>query len=78
MEEWKIEIIKANNGYILTYMEDLGESTIRRIVFEEKENELEAMVDVLNFIQKFFGLGGSKHDKERIFVEINNKWRNKK
>lgn len=50
MEEWKIEIIKANNGYILTYME---ESTIIKIVFEEKENELEAMVDVLNFIQEF-------------------------
>lgn len=53
MEEWKIEIIKANNGYILTYMEDMGESTIRRIVFEEKENNLQAIAqDVLTIQYK--------------------------
>lgn len=56
MEDWKIEIIKANNGYILTYMEDMEvmeESTIRKIVFEEKENNLQAIAqDVLTIQYK--------------------------
>lgn len=68
---WELNIKRVENGFVvINYNEDEGGVVEREYVFEQKDNELEAMVDVLNFIQDHFGYYGSKHDKERIFVEI--------
>lgn len=71
MTDWEIRLKKVNNGFILTYHEETETGThLNEVVFGNKENELQVMVDVLHFIQEHFGYNGSKHDKHRIFIKL--------
>jgi hypothetical protein len=66
MMDWKITIQKVNNGYILKTSDEHDNN----MVFEETDNELEAIQNVLNYVQDFFGYYGSKHDSERLITKI--------
>ena len=66
MEKWQLTITKTNNGFIL-------EGNELYIVIEEDdilEHDLEAHRTLLYDILDYFAIAGSKHDKERIRVEI--------
>jgi hypothetical protein len=77
MARWDLRITKNENGYRCNWLEDL-ESTEARImetVFEEAETEhgeIEAFERLLCFITEHFGCSGSKHDKKRIRITIDN------
>ena len=67
---WSIDIKRVEGGYILDRFE--GEELIQSVVGEPdtETGSLEAMRDVLNLVADYFGMGGSKHDKHRIKIEI--------
>jgi hypothetical protein len=59
--EWKLEITKAENGYVLRYLEELSDSyqTIRTEVIEEADTEngeCEAAMALLHAVLNRFGV----------------------
>ena len=73
--DWNLDIIKAENGYIVEYLDfgEDGETSQHQTVFEEQDNEkgeLDCMVDLLYFVKEHFGIYGSKHDRYRINIDI--------
>ena len=69
---WKLTIERVENGFVLEgdFKQDGGSY---HMVFEEYDNEfgeIEAMQKVLFEVIEYFGLVGSKHDKKRIKVVI--------
>ncbi len=67
-----LTIRQADNGFIVIDQDGV-ETT-----FEERENiltntDVEMTQRLLYFIINFFGLGGSKHDAERIVVDVEKK-----
>jgi len=71
MADWKLEIIKVDNGYLIVIPEENEEGKIveRKIVVEEdEEDELSVHEKMLYEIIEHFGFFGSKHDKERIRI----------
>lgn len=62
-----ISIDLAENGYIVTN-HDAEPRTI--VVVQEQENHLECLRSLLHEILEVVGYYGSKHDPERLFVEI--------
>lgn len=75
--EWSIKIIKARNGYILTWWDELdtGELAFQSEVVGEndEEDEQEAMMQLLLKIKEFFGVFYSKHNKSNVIVELKEK-----
>ena len=66
-----IEIIKAQNGFICEWWEEIENTHVKQqVVFEDDESDLTAIRKTLYHILEHFGLYGSKHDKERIRIEI--------
>lgn len=59
----KLQIEHTINGYILQDSEG-------KKVFEEDENELKALQYLLYSVCESLGYFGSKHDAERLFIEI--------
>jgi len=71
MFEWSLNIIKADNGYILESFEENedGSKTKKQVVIQESEtDELKAHQQLLWEIMEFFNFQGSKHDSERIRI----------
>ena len=83
MDEWKLEIRKVNNGYVLRGK--FGDSElITEEVIEEKDEDiysqdsnryllaydLTAMKDVLYLIMEYFGTFHSKHNRRNLEVRI--------
>jgi hypothetical protein len=69
-----IQITQINNGYILEWEEELDEGFAQGLhVIEEHDTELKAMQELLWFIQEFFGVFHSKHNKENLYIEIRKK-----
>ena len=69
--DYKLIINKVENGYILSYEDELNDETkiVRKIVIQEDESdELKAHEEMLWQVIEYFGFYGSKHDKERIRV----------
>lgn len=62
-----LKIEKVSNGYSLIHYEDEREVTE---VFEERHCELEPLVRLLYSTLEYLNGYGSKHDQERIFIEI--------
>jgi len=67
-----LTIRQANGGFIITDQDGV------ETPFEERENiptdtDVEMTQRMLYFIIDFFGLGGSKHDAERISVDVTKK-----
>jgi hypothetical protein len=59
--EWKLTIIKTSNGFYLK------EANV--VIEEVSEDELGAIENMTYEVWNYFGYYGSKHDKERLFVE---------
>jgi hypothetical protein len=74
---WQITIQKAQNGFILKWDEQIDDNTYRPMshVFEERDNiktdhDCQAIQHMLYEVLDYFGVSGSKHDEERIRIEI--------
>jgi hypothetical protein len=73
--DWSIGIIKAENGYICEWYEELDDGHLvkKQHVIEELDCEycdLQAMRDLLYFVKERFGLYHSKHNRFNLYVEI--------
>jgi len=71
MADWKLEITKVENGYLLEYPDEDSEGNYirKRMVLEEDEkDELKSNENLLWQVMEHFGFYGSKHDKERIRI----------
>ncbi len=68
--EWKIEIEKIENGYIVVHQDEMTNSTVKTIFEEDPDNPLEYMKNLLWFINNHFGEYYSKHNKKNIVIEI--------
>jgi hypothetical protein len=81
--EAKIE--KVSNGYIcITYVPETDDTyTVNKELFEEPtdntaiytgtDTEITSFVSLVQFLADYFGVGGSKHDAERLWVGRVNK-----
>lgn len=69
---WKITIEDTQNGFLLTkkYGFPNCDEPLERFVFDDFHGELKCAAHLLNYIQELIGMRGSKHDDERIFIEI--------
>ena len=70
--DWKLEIKKISNGYILKGRFDDGEIVTTHIIEEEDEedSDLEAMEKLLWEVKEYFGIYYSKHNKKNLVIEI--------
>lgn len=77
--EWSMKIIKVQNGFICKWYEPSGfdgdDLLKKQLVFEDKEDEgeyseLYSGEEMLWFLIEHFGLFGSKYDKKRLRVNI--------
>jgi hypothetical protein len=78
--DYRIEIQKVDNGYIITDHTNMeacigadgkveGIADPRVMVFEEKDNcERENMVHLLYAVLEIFGESGSKHDEHKVRI----------
>ena len=77
-EEWSIRIMRARNGFVVTYYQEDSEGVTMKLseVIAEKEGcdlaEMQAHLgcDIARYVVEHFGLGGSKHDKFRVIIEV--------
>lgn len=73
----KVEIERIDNGFILNHISGDAEQA-GVMVFEEQESHKDAFTDLatlqrlLYCVCEAFGYHGSKHDKRRLFVRIEN------
>jgi len=77
MSDYSLTITKADNGFILTHYEEVGEGKTIKIdyIIEEKNDAegigyCEATQKLLYDVLNYFSLGGSKHDKKRVRIII--------
>lgn len=67
-----LEIIKADNGYIAEYWEEIESEQVKtQVVFEEAETEhgnVECFARLLWYVTEHFAMTGSKHDARRIRI----------
>jgi hypothetical protein len=66
--EWKLEIRRAFNGYILKgnfHGEDISE-----MVVAETDDELAGMEAMLTAVKEYFGIFYDDHAKKNLIVEI--------
>lgn len=70
MDDWKLEIIKVTNGYLLKGKFN-DSDYVQTVVIEEKtNNDFGAMQEVLYIIKEYFGIYYSNHNKENLIIEI--------
>jgi len=74
-KDWKCEIRKVENGFILSYLEEIEEGYFKKTetLFEEKSNNedwKDSMSEVFYEVMKYFGEFNSKHDKRRLNIEV--------
>jgi len=70
---WNIRIKKVSNGYQIWIPAEDMEHIPTEMVIEIPDTEfgeLEAMRTLLYEIMEYFGVIGSKHDKKRLVVNI--------
>lgn len=70
---WKVSIIRAKNGWIIEYWEEIEDDKWHKVerVFEDRDGEDDekmSLIDALYEIVEYFGQGGSKHDAKRINI----------
>ena len=75
----KITIEKVNNGYVVTFPDELADESAqvkeitRSLVIEEKETEFgeqEAFVYLCFDLMDLLGINNSKHNRRRINIEL--------
>jgi hypothetical protein len=66
--DWVLRIEKVENGFIASYRLD-EETTLNKEVFQDDgTDDLKSGEEMLWFVLDHFGIGGSKHDPERIRI----------
>ena len=72
MNEWRLIIKKVGNGYILRghFGDSDFETEVVHEVMEGEDAEIDTMELVLWDVIEYFGMCGSKHDKRRLRVRI--------
>jgi len=71
MIHWDLHIRKGDNGYRLTYEEELGNGEIlgrEEYIQDSDDDPLKAGEELLWRIMEYFNFYGSKHDSERLRV----------
>lgn len=71
--EWKLEIRKVENGFVLAGRFGDSEEIEELVVEEEEESSVEAGANLLWEVMDYFNLGGSKHDATRLGVAIDHR-----
>ena len=72
MDEWKLEIKKVDNGYVLKGRFNNSDNITER-VFEENyldHPKLEAMRTILYEVMEYFGIYNNKHNSYNLKIEI--------
>lgn len=72
---WKVEIEKIDNGYILSWKEEIENGTFRteKEVIEEDDTEKETMSRLLHRIAEFFGDNYDKYGAGNLKISWNKK-----
>jgi hypothetical protein len=69
---WSIEITRGENGYKLSYREDVDDERYwvwkEEYIQDDDVDELKSGEELLWWLVEYFSLGGSKHDPERIRI----------
>jgi len=70
--DWKLEIRKVNNGYVLKGKFGETDFLTEHIIEipDDEFAELKAMELLLQEIKEFFAVYYSKHDKKNLIIEI--------
>lgn len=70
--DWKLEIKRVNNGYVLKGKFGDNEIVSTYLVEEkdEENSELEAMKQLLWEVKEYFAVCYSKHNKKNLIIEI--------
>ena len=72
MEDWKLEIKKVNNGYILKGRFGNSENITEQVIEDNNidNSKLEGMKNVLYEVMDYFAVYYSKHNKENLIIKI--------
>ena len=75
MIAWEINIRKVENGFVLSWEEELEDRILigKESIVEDLDtdfSEIETLQRLLWEITEHFGYYGSKHDKKRLCIEI--------
>ena len=74
MMKFQLTITKADNGFILEWLEEVDGGVMdHEEVFEEKQNGLECVEDMLIRVKDYFGYSFSKHNEENIVIKTEKK-----
>ena len=71
-DDWKLEIVKVHNGYILRGKCDADDVPFVEVIeeTEEERGNLAAMSELLWFVMEYFGVFNSHHDEWMLDVKI--------
>lgn len=67
----KATIERVENGYIVSYEDERAEGTpctVSEVIEDSESDPLKSGEGLLWWVAEFFGVGGSKHDEERIRI----------
>jgi len=82
MNEWKLEIKKVNNGYILKGKFGDSDMITEEVIEENQDNsiyntdrgysqtDLSAMMNVLSEVMNYFAVYHSKHNQRNLVIDI--------
>ena len=75
MHDWKLNITRADNGYLVESVDTDNEGnpiSVKHVIEDCGQNDLKSHRELLWKVMEFFNFMGSKHDSERIRVIIEN------
>ena len=70
---WKLTIEKVNNGfYCYSGYDDTGEGETKFVIEQSEDavDEVDMAKSLLYSILEYFSLRGSKHDKRRVKIDV--------
>ena len=68
---WDLTITRNSNGFRLNWNEDAEDGTLiaqEEVIQDDEGDELKSGEELLWWVMDYFGLGGSRHDKERLTI----------
>jgi len=68
LTDFGLEIIRAGNGYTLRFPNDMGDGFCLDVIEDDESDELKSDEELLWHVMEYFGIGGSKHDPERLRI----------
>ena len=74
MVKWECKIEKVDNGFICTTYVPEEEDDVyvehKNVFTDPADYEVKEFVDLVWFLAEYYGVLGSKHDKERLWVGL--------